>query len=119
VTNSRINLGNRGEDLATVYLEEKGFQIIVRNYRQKLGEVDIIATDKKTLVFIEVKTRTSLLFGQPFEAVTVHKQAQLSRIALDYMTRNKIKNQAARFDVISILIEKNKKPKIEHLQNCF
>ncbi len=119
MSKSRINLGKRGEDLATVYLIEKGFQIVVRNYRQKSGEVDIIAIDKKTLVFIEVKTRSSLLFGQPFEAVTTNKQAQLRRIALDYMTRNKIKNQAARFDVVSILIEKNKNPEIEHLQNCF
>ncbi len=119
MSKSRIDLGKRGEELATVFLEQKGFQIITRNYRQKTGEVDIIAKDNNTLIFIEVKTRSSLLFGQPFEAVTEKKQSQLNRIALDYMTRNKIKNQAARFDVISILIEKNKKPKIEHLKNCF
>jgi len=119
VSKSHINLGKRGEDLATAYLQKKGFQIVVRNYRQKTGEVDIIAKDKKTFVFIEVKTRSSLLYGQPFEAVTTKKQAQLNRIALDYMTRNKINNHAARFDVISILIEKNKNPEIEHLQNCF
>lgn len=119
VSESRINLGKHGEDLATVFLKQKGFQIITRNYRQKTGEVDIIAKDGDTLIFIEVKTRSSLLFGQPFEAVTKKKQTQLNRIALDYMTRNKINNQAARFDVISILIEQNKKPKIEHLQNCF
>ncbi len=119
VSESRINLGKLGEDLATVFLKQKGFQIITRNYRQKTGEVDIIAKDGETLIFIEVKTRSSLLFGQPFEAVTIKKQTQLNRIALDYMTRNKINNQAARFDVISILIEQNKKPKIEHLENCF
>ena len=119
MSKSRISLGKYGEDLATEYLEKKGFQIIVRNYRQKTGEVDIIARDEETLVFIEVKTRSSLLFGQPFEAVTAAKQKQLNRIALDYISRNKIKDQAARFDVISILIEKNKQPKINHLQNCF
>ena len=119
MSKSRINLGNRGEELAATFLKQKGFQIISRNYRQKTGEVDIIAKDGNTLVFIEVKTRSSLLFGQPFEAVTERKQTQLNRIALDYMTRNKITNQAARFDVVSILIEKNKKPEIEHLQNCF
>jgi len=119
VSKSRINLGKHGENLAADFLEKKGFQIIVRNYRQKTGEVDIIAKDREILVFIEVKTRSSLLFGQPFEAVTAPKQKQLNHIALDYMTRNKIKNQAARFDVISILIEKNKQPEIKHLQNCF
>ncbi len=119
MSKSRINLGKYGEDLAAAYLKKKGFLIIVRNYRQKTGEVDIIANDGETLVFIEVKTRSSLLFGQPFEAVTPAKQKQLNRIALEYITRNKIKAQAARFDVISILIEKNKQPKINHLQNCF
>ena len=119
MSKARIKFGKYGEDLAIELLKAKGFQIIQRNYRQKCGEVDIIAKDKKTLVFIEVKTRSSLRFGQPFEAVTTAKQAQLSRIALDYMTRNKIINQAARFDVISILLEKNREPKIEHLQNCF
>lgn len=119
MSKARINLGKRGEDLAAVYLKKQGFQIISRNYRQKTGELDIIAKDKKTLVFIEVKTRSSLLFGQPFEAVTSTKQAQLRRIAQDYMTRKKINNQAARFDVISILIEKDTEPQIDHLQNCF
>lgn len=115
----RINLGKYGEEVATTFLIDKGFQIVTRNYRQKTGEVDIIAQDGSTLVFIEVKTRSSLQFGQPFEAVTEKKQAKLKRIALDYMTRNSIKNQAARFDVVSILIKKNKEPVIEHLQNCF
>ena len=95
VSESRINLGKLGEDLATVFLKQKGFQIITRNYRQKTGEVDIISKDGETLIFIEVKTRSSLLFGQPFEAVTIKKQTQLNRIALDYMTRNQINNQAA------------------------
>ncbi|RUM40486.1 MAG: YraN family protein [Desulfocapsa sp.] len=119
MSKARINFGKHGEDMAVGFLEEKGFQIIQRNYRQKCGEVDIIAKDKGTLVFIEVKTRSSLRFGQPFEAVTTVKQVQLNRIALDYMTRNKITNQAARFDVISILLEKNREAKIEHLPDCF
>ncbi len=119
MSKSRINLGKRGEDIATTYLKKKGFEIIIRNYRQKSGEVDIIASDKGALVFIEVKTRTSTLFGQPFEAVTTRKQTQLSRIALDYMTRNKILEQEARFDVISILLPANGKAEIVHLQNCF
>lgn len=119
MSKARINLGKQGEDLAAAFLQKKGFQIIVRNYRQKTGEVDIIARDKETLVFIEVKTRSNLLFGKPFEAVTTNKQAQLNRIALDYITRNKLLEQAARFDVISILIRKNGKAEIEHLQNCF
>ncbi len=119
MSKTRINLGKHGEDLAVIFLQKKGFTIIARNYRQKTGEVDIIANDNGTLVFVEVKTRTSTLFGQPYESVTSKKQMQLTRIALDYMTRNKVLEQEARFDVISILIAANGNTAIEHLQNCF
>jgi len=96
-----------------------GFSILARNYRQKTGEIDIIARDGDCLVFVEVKTRKSLRFGQPFEAVTTKKQAQLSRVALDYLSRNKLLDQPARFDVISILLADDGKADIEHLPNCF
>ena len=119
MSEARITLGKQGEDLAVNHLLGKGFTIIVRNYRQKTGEIDIIARDREWLVFVEVKTRKSTRFGQPFEAVTRKKQAQISRVALDYMNRNKLLDQPARFDVISILINKNGKAAIEHLRNCF
>ncbi len=119
MSKTRIQLGKKGEQLAATYLQENGFQIIKRNYRQKCGEVDIIVSKKDTLIFVEVKTRSSLLFGQPFEAVTKEKQRQLKRVALDFMTRNKIKDRAVRFDVISILLAKKCAPQIEHLKNCF
>jgi len=119
LSEARIALGKQGEDMAADHLLEKGFTIIVRNYRQKTGEIDIIARDNECLVFIEVKTRKSSRFGQPFEAVTTKKQAQISRVALHYMSCHKLLDQPARFDVISILIDKNGKPAIEHLYNCF
>lgn len=119
MSKARISLGKRGEDMAAAYLLKKKYTIIARNYRQKTGEIDIIARDRQTLVFIEVKTRSSLLFGQPYEAVTTKKQVQLSRVALDYMSRNRQLDHAARFDVISILIPQNGKTEIEHLRNCF
>ena len=119
MSKTRINIGVQGEDLATDYLKTKDFKILVRNYRQKTGEIDIIARDGEWLVFVEVKTRTSLRFGQPYEAVTQKKQAQISRVALDYITRNKLHNQAMRFDVVSVLIQKNGKTDINHLPSCF
>ena len=119
MSKTRINLGAQGEDLATDYLKTKAFKILVRNYRQKTGEIDIIARDGECLVFIEVKTRTSLRFGQPYEAVTPKKQAQINRVALDYITRNKLHNQPMRFDVVSVLIQKNGKTDINHLPSCF
>lgn len=119
MSDERINLGKEGEDLAALHLKNLGFSILARNYRQKTGEIDIIAKDGDWLVFVEVKTRKSLRFGQPFEAVTTKKQAQLSRVALDYLSRNNLLDQPARFDVISILLPDNGKAEIEHLPNCF
>lgn len=119
MSDTRISLGKKGEDLAAGYLQHIGLRIITRNYRQKSGEIDIIARDKEYLVFVEVKTRKSLKFGQPFEAVTAKKQAQISRVAMDYITRNKLHDHPVRFDVVSILMSKDGKTDITHLANCF
>ncbi len=119
MTKERITLGKRGEDLAVLYLKEQGIDVKIQNYRQKTGEIDIIAQDGDCLVFVEVKTRKNLAFGLPFEAVTRKKQAQLTRVAMDYISRNKISQQAIRFDVISVLMIHGRKPQIEHLTNCF
>ena len=119
MSKSRIKLGAQGEDLAVDYLKKKGLTIRVRNYRKKTGEIDIIAQDGQCLVFIEVKTRKSLRFGQPYESVTLTKQAQISRVALDYITRNKLHDQPVRFDVISILLQSGGDTDINHLPNCF
>jgi len=119
LSKTRIKLGVLGEDLAADYLTTRGYTILARNYRKNTGEIDIIARDGDYLVFIEVKTRTNLLFGQPYEAVTLRKQAQISRVALGYITINKLHNQAMRFDVISVLIQANGKTEINHLPGCF
>ncbi len=119
MSDSRLALGKRGEDVAASFLKNNGFIIIQRNYRQKIGEIDIIARQDGWLVFIEVKARKSVRFGQPFEAVTQAKQAQIGKVALDYMTRNKLHDQPVRFDVISILFNRNGEADIEHLPNCF
>lgn len=119
MSDNRLTLGKKGEDIAASFLEKKGFQVIQRNYRQKIGEIDIIAKQNEWLVFIEVKTRKSVRFGMPFEAVTQAKQTQIGKVALDYMTRNNLLDQPVRFDVISILFTGNGKTDIEHLPNCF
>ncbi len=114
-----ISLGKRGEDLACDYLKGHGLKIIQRNYRQKSGEIDIVCRDQSYIVFVEVKTRKSLRYGLPYEAVTKKKQAQISRVALDYLTRHKCLNHAVRFDVVSIVITNNSPADIEHLKDCF
>jgi putative endonuclease len=80
-------LGAQGEEIAVSYLKSRGYRILERNYRIRLGEIDIIAEQGADLVFIEVKTRSDTLFGSPFESLTFAKQRQLSKVALEYINK--------------------------------
>ena len=111
-------LWKKGEDLAHRFLKKNGYRIIQRNYVCKMGEVDIIARDKDTLVFVEVKTRTSAAYGPPELAVTVAKQRQLSKAALNFLAAKKLEDAKARFDVVAILMEAAG-PKIELIKDAF
>ena len=115
---TRIGTGKSGEDLAVRYLEKQGYTIIKRNYRQRIGEIDIIARDGKCLVFIEVKTRRTGRYGSPFEAVDSRKQAQISRVALEYITRYHYDDLEARFDVVAVQLD-GQAPRIELIKNAF
>jgi putative endonuclease len=98
-------LGARGEELAAAFLEKKRFKILVKNYRCRYGEVDIIARDPdKCLCFIEVKTRSSRSHGTPQEAVNLRKQAQIGKVALEFIQRYKLENKPARFDVAAVTL---------------
>ncbi len=119
LSNKRIHLGKKGENLAVNYLQKAGYTILIRNYRQKSGEIDIIAKDKTTLVFIEVKTRRTLSYGPPSASVTLKKQRQISKVAQDYLSRNNLFEMDARFDIVSIVTTTNQKPQIDLLQNAF
>lgn len=113
-------LGDKGERAAVKLLKANGYSILSRQYRTDLGEIDIIALDGETVVFIEVKTRKSDSKGQPFEAVTLQKQRQLTRLAGTFLKQHQLLNQAARFDVISIIWQSDQSvPEIEHYQNAF
>ncbi len=111
-------LGKKGEDLAVAQLKKLKFKILERNYTCKLGEIDIIAREKDTLVFIEVKTRATLDFGGPAAAVTIHKQRQLSRVALTYLNQKNLSHVPARFDVIAVEL-RSPAPQIEIIRNAF
>ena len=97
----RLLLGNWGENEACSALKKRGYKIILRNFRCKTGEIDIIATDKDTLVFVEVKTRSSNVRGTPAEAVTKTKQKHIIRSAQWFMQKRKYKG-LCRFDVVAI-----------------
>lgn len=112
-------LGLVGEVLAGQYLAAHGYKILLKNYENPIGEIDLIAKEKGVLVFIEVKTRSSLSMGLPSESVTFHKRAQIAKCAQYYMKRYGIRNLPCRFDVVSILMIPDQEVKIELIQDAF
>lgn len=112
-------VGNRGEELAAAFLERNGLKVIERNFHCKGGEIDIVAKDGSTLVFVEVKSRKTLSFGVPQLAVTPFKQRQISKAALTWLAKNRQHDKPARFDVIAILLDGSYHHRIEHIKNAF
>ncbi len=94
--------GKKGEELAAAYLAEAGYRIIERNYRCCFGEIDIVAEEGETLVFVEVKSRRSDTYGAPELAVGREKQKKISRIALHYLSERHRHQLPARFDVVAV-----------------
>ena len=119
MTEQRLALGARGEEVAAAYLRDQGYTLFERNYRCPLGEVDIIAGDRRNLIFVEVKTRRSAAFGLPQEAVGLRKQRQLIRVAQWYLKKEGKARQHPRFDVIAILLFSGQAPEITHIQDAF
>ena len=99
-----MKLGEKGEGLAVTYLRKKGYKIITRNYKTRIGEIDIIAMEEDTLVFVEVKTRESIAYGKPFEAVDYFKKRKIANVAMLYLKQLK-EVPPCRFDVVSIYYE--------------
>jgi putative endonuclease len=111
-------LGNRGEEIAAAYLKKQGYKILNRNFRTKFGEVDIICCQARTIVFVEVKTRTDDKFGTPEESVTRIKQDHIRRTALAYLQTELKRYHEIRFDVIGIKIN-GSEFEVNHLQAAF
>jgi putative endonuclease len=112
-------LGPRGEGMARIFLQEKGLEIIEENYRTRWGEIDLIARDGPTLVFVEVKTRSQRLFGSPLQAVTPDKQRRLRRMATMYLAKKNLDEIPARFDVVGITLLDEDPPEIVWIPNAF
>jgi putative endonuclease len=115
------SLGQRGEAAAARFLRRKGYKIIARQDRDMFrGEIDLVAVDGRTIVFVEVKTRRSLNTGHPAESVHDDKQRRLTRLALSYLKRHELLEYSARFDVVAVTWpDTARKPTLEHFPNAF
>jgi putative endonuclease len=113
-----IQFGQEGESIAARHLKKCGYKILEQNYRNKIGEIDLVARDGETIVFVEVKTRRSDHFGSPKWAVTFQKQRKISMVALSYLKEFRLSGRKARFDVVTVL-ENGKKPAVEVIKNAF
>ena len=117
---TRQKFGNRGEAEAARFLERLGYKIVHRQLRGRFGELDLVAFDRETIVFVEVKTRSSTAAGHPTESITLAKQSKITRSALAVLKRNRWLNRSARFDVISIIWPAGEEPpQIQHYINAF
>jgi putative endonuclease len=113
-------LGRRGERRAATYLAKRGFRIVARGVSNQFGEIDLIALDGETVVFVEVRTRRSLDAGHPAESVTSGKQERLTRTALAFLKHNRLLEHRSRFDVVAITWPDGaRSPQIEHYKNAF
>ena len=112
-------LGILGEELAFQYLKKRGYKVLLRNYESPMGEIDLIAKDKGSLVFIEVKTRSSDVMGLPSESVTAMKRHQIRKSARYYVMRYGIHDVPCRFDVVSVILPKEGEASLEIIENAF
>ena len=118
MTVARVAVGKTGEDLACRELERRGYTIVARRWRQRMGEIDIIARDGDTLVFVEVKARDGRAFGAPAEAVSPVKQRRIAQLASWYVARHGAADRRCRFDVVSVDVDAAA-PVVQVFQNAF
>ena len=111
--------GKNSEEIAAQFLLSKGYKILERNYRTPRGELDLVALDGKVLVFVEVKARRGLGFGEPAWAVDRRKQQHLIRASLFYLSRKRIQNRSCRFDIVVIQEREDGQQKIDLIYNAF
>lgn len=114
---NNIEKGKKGERVARDYLIENGYQILNTNYRNKIGEIDIIALNNNILVFIEIKTRTNINYGYAYEAVNFKKQRKILNTSLVYIKEKRLDDLQLRYDIIEVYM--TNKLSINHIENAF
>jgi putative endonuclease len=116
----RVRLGRVAEGLAAEFLERLGMRVLARNWRRREGELDIVAQDWGTLVFVEVRSRTGEALGHPLEAVTLRKQAQVVRSARIYLNEERWQASGFRFDVVGVTFwTDGRAPRLDYVPNAF
>lgn len=106
--------GKRGEDWAEGYLKSLGYEVLERGFRTKAGELDLVARDGQTLVFVEVKARSEDSYGGPAAAVTPRKQVRIAKAAAAWMLKHPERPPCVRFDVVALVLDK-----VEHIKDAF
>lgn len=115
----RSSLGDRGEKAACGFLKDRGYEILEKNYRCKLGEIDVIARRRGRLAFVEIKTRTSAQFGMPQEAVDLRKQAKIFKVAQWFLKEKKLEEMPVAFDVVAVLWKEGQAPEMHLITDAF
>lgn len=116
--NSDQEYGRDSEALAVAFLKQKGYKVLATNYRLKMGEIDVVAQDGRTIVFVEIKARRSKRYGHPKQALDFRKRRKLSRMAQAYLKTAGRSGASARFDVVAIIATPSG-PEIELIRNAF
>ena len=111
---SKTEMGRQGEKIACKFLKKTKYKILEKNYKNKIGEIDIIAKDQDTIVFVEVKTKTTEIFGLPREMVDERKQRKIEQVATVYLMQNGLFNSKTRFDVVEVLDKQ-----VHHIKNAW
>ncbi|MFF1633751.1 YraN family protein [Leifsonia sp. NPDC058248] len=114
---AKDDLGRRGEDVAARWFERHGYAVIDRNWRCRAGELDLVVRREETTVFVEVKTRTSVAYGHPFEAITTAKTARLRRLAGEWCAEQNGGFAQLRIDAVAVIDAWSDTPQIEHLMD--
>lgn len=113
------SLGERGETAACGFLKEHEYEILEKNYKCKIGEIDVIARRQGRLAFVEIKTRTSVQFGAPQEAVDLKKQAKIFKVAQWYLKEKKLVRIPVAFDVVAVLWKEGQAPEMRLIRDAF
>ena len=113
------DIGQKGETLVASFLRENGYEILLTNYRNRFGEVDIIAKESDVICFVEVKTRLSDYYGDGLEAITASKRRTLIKLALSYLQEQNLLDENARFDVVAVSGNPDASPTLEIIKNAF